>query len=116
VVDRGEFRLAKRADHSHVPLQRVFCRFGIEFLAVVKFDIRAQVDRYRQPVGRNFIAERKLRHDVQLFVDVKQLVAKRSKDDAADISPRQSWIENVGVLGKSDAQCGLCECNPRARN
>ena len=63
--------------------------------------------------------QRELRHDVELFVDVEQLVAKRREDDAADIGARQRRIENVGIFGEPDAQRGLgvsarCRSNSNA--
>ena len=48
-----------------------------------------------------------LRHDVELLVDVEQLVAERGEHDAADIGARERRIENIGILGKADAERGL---------
>jgi hypothetical protein len=56
VIDGGKLRFAERAGHGHVPVQRIFRRVGIELFAVVKFHIRAQLDRYRQPVRCGLIA------------------------------------------------------------
>src|SRR5207253_8398088 len=48
-----------------------------------------------------------LRHDVELFVDVEQLVAERCEHDAADIGAGHGRIEDIGILGKPDPQRGL---------
>ncbi len=85
-------------------LERVFRRIRVELLAVVKFDVRPQLDRHRLPVGGGLVAECKLGNRVELLVDVEQLVAERGKDDAADIGARERRIENIGILGEADPQ------------
>jgi len=41
----------------------------------VEFDAGPQFDRHFLAVGGGLVGERELRHDVELFVDVEQLVA-----------------------------------------
>jgi hypothetical protein len=53
------------------------------------------------------VRQRELRHHVELFVDVEQLVADRRKHDAPDIGARQRGVEDVGVFGEPDAERGL---------
>ena len=88
-------------------LQRIFRGFGVERLAVVEFDAGPELDRHFLAVGGGLVRQRKLRHDVELLVDVEQLVAERGEHDAADIGACQRRIENVGVFGQPDAQRGL---------
>src|SRR5258708_39023305 len=90
-----------------MPLKREFRSLGVERLAVVEFDARSQFYGDLLAVGRRLVAQRQLRHDVELFVDVEQLVAKRGKYDGADIGARQRRIENIGVFGQADPQGGL---------
>ena len=103
----GELGLAERALHGEMAIEREFRGLGVERLAVVEFHARPQLDGDRLAVGRGLVRERELRHDVELLVDVEQLVAERGEHDAADIGARERRIENVGVLGKADAQRGL---------
>jgi hypothetical protein len=49
---------------------------GIERLAVVELHPGPELDGDGLAVGRGLMAERQLRHDVELLVDVEQLVAK----------------------------------------
>ena len=44
MVDRGKLRLAERAGHGHVPLERIFRGLGVEFLAVLERHVRPQLD------------------------------------------------------------------------
>ena len=104
VIDTGEFRFAERSRHRHVPLDREFRGLRIERFAVLEFHAGPKLDRHRLAVGGGLIGQRKLRHDVELFVDVEQLVAEGGEHDAADIGARQRGIENIGVLGEADAQ------------
>jgi hypothetical protein len=53
------------------------------------------------------VGQPKLRHDLELFVDIEQLVAECGEHDTADIGARQRRIENVRILGKADAERGL---------
>ena len=103
----GQFRLAERGRHRHVAIEREFRGLGVERLAVVEFDAGPQLDEDLLAVGGGLVRQRQLRHDVELFVDVEQLVAERREHDAAHISARQRRIENVRILGKPDAQRGL---------
>ena len=80
---------------------------GVERLAVMELHARPELDGDGLAVGRGLLAERQLRHDVELVVDVEQLVAQRGEDDAADIGARERRIEHVGILGQPDAQVGL---------
>jgi hypothetical protein len=45
-----------------------------------------------------------VRHDIELFVDVEQLVAQRRENDAADEGARERGIEYVRILGETEAQ------------
>ena len=78
-----------------VALERKFRGLGIERLAVVEFDARPQLDRDLLAVGGCLVGQRELRHDVELFVDVEQLVAERCEHDAAHIGARHGRVENV---------------------
>ena len=51
--------------------------------------------------------ERELRHDVEVAVDIEQLVAQRREHNAPDIRARHGRVEDVGILGKADAQMAL---------
>jgi hypothetical protein len=59
------------------------------------------------------VAGGELRNDLQLLVDVEQLVAERREDDAADEGARQCRVEDVGVLGQTDAQRLRLRCERR---
>jgi len=88
-------------------LQREFGRFRIERLAVLEFDARPELDGDLLAVGGGLVRQRELRHDVELFIDVEQLVAQRGEHDAADIGARHGRIEHVRILGEADPQRGL---------
>ena len=83
--------------------ERVLHRLGVELLAVVEGDARAQRD---DQVGGVLVAPArgKLRDDVEPGVDVEQLVAHRGIDDAADQRGPERGVEDVGVLAQGDAQ------------
>jgi hypothetical protein len=98
------FQSAERAGQRHVALDREFCRFGIERLAVVEFDVRPEFYRHLLAVGGGLVRQRELRHDVELLVDVEQLVAERREHDTTDIGASERRIEDVGVLGEADPQ------------
>ena len=104
LLDRGELGPAERALHGQVALEGELRRLGVERLAVVELDVRAQLDRHRLAVVGGLVGQRELRHDVELLVDVEELVAKRREDDAADIGAGERRVEHVGILGKSDAE------------
>ena len=104
---RGEFRLAERGRHRQVAFEREFRGLRVERLAVMEFHARPQLDGDLLAVGGGLVRQRKLRHDVELLVDVEQLVAERGEHDAADIGARERRIENVRILGEADAQRGL---------
>src|SRR5689334_5438847 len=53
------------------------------------------------------LTQRELRHDVELFVDVEQLVAESCEHDAAHIGAGHRRVEDVRVLGEPDPQRGL---------
>ncbi len=108
LVDRSQVGLAERALHREVAVEAVLGGLGVERLAVVERHARPELDGDGLAVGRGLLAERQLRHDVELVVDIEQLVAERGEDDAADIGARESRIEHVRILGKADAQVGLC--------
>ena len=84
--------------------KRELRRLGVERLAVVELDVRAQLDRHRLAVVGGLVGQRELRHDVELLVDVEELVAERREDDASDIGAGERRVEHVGILGKPDAQ------------
>src|SRR6266702_3045006 len=90
-----------------VAVEREFCSLGVERLAIVEFHARPKLDEDLLAVVRGLVGQRELRHDVEFFVDVEQLVAKRRKYDAADIGTPERRIENVRIFGKADAQRGL---------
>src|SRR5581483_9926735 len=83
-------------------------RRGVERLAVVKLHARPELDGDGLAVGRRLLAERELRDDVALLVDVEQLVANRGEDDARGVEARGRGIERVGVVAEADAKMGLC--------
>ena len=108
LLDRSQIGPPVRAFHGEVTVEAVLGGRGIERLAVVELHAGPELDGDGLAVGRGFVAERQLRHDVELGVDVEQLVAERGEDDAADIGARQRRIEHVGILGEADTQVGLC--------
>ena len=114
MVDAGKLRFPERAGHVDVPLDREFRGFGVERLAVMKFDAWPKLDGHRLAVGRGLVGQRELRHDVELLVDIEQLVAKGREDDASDIGAPERRIEHVGIFGKADAQVssGLARSPP----
>src|SRR5215216_1715694 len=109
----GEYGLAERALKVHVALNREFCGLGVEWLAVMEFDARSEFDRHLLAVVGRRIGQRELRHDVQLFVDVEQLVAEGCKYDAAHVSAAHGRVEDIGVFSEPDAQRGLGGCLER---
>ena len=88
-------------------IKREFRGFGVERLPVVKLDAGTQFDGHFLAVGGGFVRQRELRHDVELFVNVEQLVAQRGEYDTADISPPDRRIQNIRILGQPNAQRGL---------
>ena len=84
-------------------LHGVFHRGGVERFAVLKRDVGAEVEEQGLWVGP-LVAEGELRHDLQLFVDVEELVAKAGEDDAADVGAGEGGVEDVGVFPQGDAQ------------
>ena len=107
MIDSCQFRFPERAGKCQMALQRKLCSLRIEGLAVVKLDAGPELDGYFLAVGRCLVAQCELRHDVELFVDVEQLVAERCEHDAADIGAGHGRIEDIGILGKPDPQRGL---------
>jgi hypothetical protein len=87
-----------------VALEVVLHRGGVQLLAIVEGHPAAQLDVERLVVCRPFVRGRKLRNDVQLFVQVEQLVAQAGENDAPDEGARARRIEDVRVLGEADAQ------------
>jgi hypothetical protein len=79
-------------------------RGGVELLAVVEGDALAQFHGQRLAVGRPLVAGGQLRHDVELFVDLQQLVAQGAEDHAADEGAGQRRVQHVRVFGQADAQ------------
>jgi hypothetical protein len=109
VIDGGKLGPAERALHVEVSLEAVLGGFGIKRLAVVELHAGAQLDDDRLAVFRRLVAERELRHDVRLLIDVEQLVAHRRKDDSRGVEARQGGIEAVRIVAQPDAQIGLRE-------
>src|SRR5258708_27441384 len=107
MVEGRQLRFSERALHRQVALEREFRSLRIERLAVVEFDVWAQLDRDLLAVGGSFMRQRELRHDVELFVDVEQLVAKCREYDAADICARQRRVDKVRDLSKAAPPAGL---------
>ena len=98
MIECSDLRLAERALHGEMALERVFGRLRIERLAVVEFHAGAELNEHLLPVSRGLVRKRKLRHHVELLVDVEKPVAERGKHNAADIGARERRIENVGIL------------------
>ena len=73
----------------------------------MEFHARPQLDRDLLAIGGSFMGQRELRHNIELFVDVEQLVAERCEYDASDIGAGHRRVENIRVLGETDAQSGL---------
>src|SRR5262249_31485945 len=92
-----------------VPFEAVLGGRSVDRLAVVELDARPELDGHRLAVGRGLVAERKLRYDVRLLVDVEQLVAQRGEDDACGVEARRGGIEPVGIIAEADAQMALGE-------
>ena len=106
-VDRGQQRQLTSAvgtGHRLVALEVELHGRGVELLAVMESDARAQLHRQRLAVLGPFPAGGQLRLDGQLLVDVEQLVAQRGKHDAADEGARQRRVQHVGVFGQADAK------------
>ena len=70
----------------------------------MEFHARPEFYGDRLAVGRSLVAQRQLRHDVELLVDVEQLVADGGEHDATHVGARERGVEHVRVLGKPDAQ------------
>ena len=104
LLDRRDLGPPERALHRQMALEGELRRLGIERLAVVELDVRAQLDRHRLAVVGRIMGQRELRHDVELLVDVEELVAQGREDDASDIGAGERRVEHVGILGKSDAE------------
>src|SRR3954454_18301423 len=92
-----------------MPLQRIFRGLGVERLAVVEFHPWPQFYRHLLAVGGGLVGQRELRHDIELFVDVEQLVTKRCEYDAAGIGAAERGVEHVGIFGETDAKRRLGE-------
>src|SRR5204863_3460707 len=72
--------------------------------AVVEGDTRTDLDRERLVVRRPFVLARELGNDVELLVQVEELVAQAREDDATHEGAGERRIEDVGILGESDAE------------
>ena len=83
----------------------------------MEFDAWPKLDRHLLAVGRGFVGQRQLRHDVELFVDVKQLVAESGEDNAANIGAGDAGIEDIRIFGEPDAErsLGPNACSERHR-
>ena len=92
------------AGHVLVALEaELHCR-GVELLAIVESDARAELERERPVLTRPLVSGRQLRNHVQLFIEVEQLVAQRGKHDPADEGSRHRRIEDIRVFRQADAQ------------
>ncbi len=108
-LDDADLRSAERALHEEMAVEAVLGGLGVERLAVVELHARPQFQRDGLAVRRRLVAERQLRHDVGLLVDIEQLVAEGGKDDARRIEARGRGIERIAVVTQPDAQVGLGE-------
>ncbi len=82
--DQGELAAAIGARHRLVALDVVLDRGGVESLAIVERDARADLEGQCLVVRRPLVGRRELRDDGELLVDVEQLVAERCENDAPD--------------------------------
>ena len=83
-------------------LDAEFHRGGVEFFAILKCHAGAELDCQRLVVGRPLVCGRELRNDVELFVDIKELVAHCRENDAADEASRERRIEHIRIFGEAD--------------
>src|SRR5947207_11097860 len=79
-----------------------------------------ELDRHLLTVGRGLVRQRKLRHDVELLVDVEQLVAEGGEHDAADIGAADAGVrseEHTSELqSHSDLVCRLLLEKKKTKN
>src|SRR5215467_7219771 len=94
----------------HMSVEREFRCRRVERLAIVKFDARSQLYGDSLAVGGGLVGEGELRHDLEVFIDVEQLVAQAGEDDAADVGSGCCGIKVVGIFGESDPERGLSQC------
>src|SRR5271165_826769 len=111
-VDRADLAAAHTALGGQVARQLVFGGFSSELFAVLELHAGAQMDDQVRRV-LPLVAYGKLRHDVQLGVDVEQLVAQAGEHDAPDIGGAEGGIEQVRVLPQADMQ-DIVLCDGRA--
>src|SRR5258708_9268131 len=104
MVEGRQLRFSERALHGQVALEREFRGLGVERLTVVEFDARAQLDRDLLAVGGSLVRQRELRHDVELFVDAEQLVAKSREYEAPHLSRRHRGSQIIRAFCKSTRQ------------
>jgi len=82
-------------------------RLGVERLAVVELDARAQPDHDRAATRGPLVTGGELRHDLEIGGDVEELVAERGEDQAADVGAADRRVEGVGIVVQPDPQHGL---------
>ena len=102
-VDLRQLGLAERALHVEMAVEAVLGGGGVEGLAVVELHARSQLDGDRLAVGRGLVAERELRHDVGLLVDVEQLVAQARRRRCARY--RCATATDRARRGRRPARC-----------
>ena len=108
-IDRRQLRFAERAGHGHVALERVFRRVRVKLLAVVKFDVRPQLDRHRLPVGSGLVADRPVRL-VRHGDEKVQHAARKGRCEGATTHAtqkiRSSFIPILAAIDVSPSQAG----------
>ena len=102
-VGGGELVAAEAAGEGEVPIQRVFHRGRIHFLAVVEEHAGAEMQDDGLAVGI-FPGGGEAGHHVQLGIEIDQLVADAGHHVGADEGARQRGVEDVGVVVHADAQ------------
>jgi hypothetical protein len=108
MVDLVEFGSTETTGQRQMTIEAGLDRVGIHGGAVLKFDAPAQWDQQGLRIGPG-VAEGKLRHDVELLIEVEQLVAQSAEDDTAGVSGGQGWIEHIGVVAQGNAKIGRGE-------
>src|SRR5215510_2666279 len=99
LVDLRQLGFPERARLHHMSVKREFRCRRVERLAIVKFDARSQLYSDGLAVGGGLVGEGELRYELQVFIDVKQLVAQTGEDDAADVGSGCRGIKVVGIFG-----------------
>jgi len=106
-LDLADLALAERARHRQMAFDVEAHRLGVERLAVVELDARAQPDHDRAAARGPLVPGGELRHDLEIGGDVEELVAERGEDQAADVGAADRRVEGVGIVVQADPQHGL---------